>query len=158
MATSLASSRSPLPAPRSLASAVALGVAVDLGGTLVALVYFFAYVVLAAVVSAVASGGAMAPAPSFESPAFLAAGLVLGSFFSLLGGYVSACLRPDRAVLAGALMGVFTCLSAFAPSVLFTGKLLAPPAELAAYALALLAAILGAVLVRRPRPMLHSSA
>ena len=154
----LASSESPLPAQRSLAWAVFLGVAVDLGGTLVALVYFFTYVVLGAVVSAVAFGGATPPVPSFESPAVLAAGLVVGSFFSFLGGYLAACLRPDRAVLAGVLMGLSTCLLAFGPSVLLSGTLLAPPAELVAYALAFLAAVLGSALVRRRHPILHGSA
>jgi hypothetical protein len=153
-----ASGAPPLPALRSLAWAVFLGVAVDLGGTLVALGYFFTYVVLGAVVSAIASGGASPPAPSFESPAVLAAGLVVGSFFSFLGGYLAACLRPDRAVLAGVLMGLSTCLVAFGPSVLFSGTLHAPPAELVAYALAFIAAVLGSALVRRRHPILLGSA
>jgi hypothetical protein len=154
----LASGESPLPPQRSLAWAVFLGVAVDLGGTLVFLGYFFTYVVLGAIVSAVASGGATPPAPSFESPAVLAAGFAVGTFFSFLGGYLAACLRPDRAVLAGVLMGLSTCLVAFGPSVFFSGTFHTPPAELVAYALAFLAAVLGSALVRRRHPILHGSA
>ena len=155
---SRASRPSKLPVLRSLASAVVLGVTVDLGGSLIALAYLFAYGVVGAIVSAVASGGTTPPAPSLESAAFLAAGLAIGSAFSLLGGYVAARLRPDRAVIAGILTGAFTCLVAFVPSVLLGGPVLAPALELLAYALAFLAAILGSALVRRRPPIPHGSA
>lgn len=135
---------------RVVPKAVLLGLLVDVGGTLVAaLVLFTLNALLAGGVGAVRG-----VTPDLErlpeSPWFLAQTVVVGTGFSLLGGYVAGRLAPGAERLNGAVFAVLTTsLGLLLPE----GEGPKTPGWLTtlSVALCLAAALLGAELSRRER-------
>ena len=97
---------------RRMIKAVAVGLAVDVGGSLVAGSYITSFGALAAVVS---GGPEALLATSNHSLAPLSIRIsefVVGTAFSLLGGYVAGKLHVASPLRAGAGVGIATCIVA----------------------------------------------